>query len=94
MPFVYLLASKPHGTLSVGSASDLARRVWEHKNKVIPGFSAKYGFDRLVWYEMHESLAAAAQRERRIKEWKRLWKIQLIETDNPQWIDLYPTLSP
>lgn len=94
MAFVYLLSSKPNGTLYVGSTSDLMRRVWEHKNKAIPGFAAKYGVDRLVWYEMHESLAAAAQRERRIKEWKRLWKIQLIEKDNPQWIDLYPALSP
>jgi putative endonuclease len=94
MAFVYLLSSKPNGTLYVGSTSDLVRRVWEHKNKAIRGFTAKYGVDRLVWYEMHESLAAAAQRESRIKEWKRLWKIQLIEKDNPQWIDLYPTLTP
>jgi putative endonuclease len=94
MAFVYLLSSKPNGTLYVGSTSDLMRRVWEHKNKAIPGFTAQYGVDRLVWYEMHESLSAAAQRERRIKEWKRLWKIQLIEKDNPQWIDLYLTLSP
>jgi putative endonuclease len=94
MAFVYLLSSKPNGTLYVGSTSDLMRRVWEHKNKAIPGFTAQYGVDRLVWYEMHESLSAAAQRERRIKEWNRLWKIQLIEKDNPQWIDLYLTLSP
>jgi putative endonuclease len=94
MPFVYLLSSKPNGTLYVGSTSDLVRRVWEHKVKAIPGFTAKYGVDRLVWWEMHESIAEAAQRERRIKEWKRLWKIQLIERDNPQWVDLYPTLRP
>jgi len=89
-----MLSSRPNGTLYVGSTSDLVRRVWEHKNKASPGFTAKYRVDRLVWYEQHESLAAAAQRERRIKEWKRLWKIQLIERDNPHWIDLYPTLSP
>jgi putative endonuclease len=101
MAFVYLLASKPFGTLYVGSTSDLMRRVWEHKLKAIPGFTAKYGVDRLVWFEIHlvwfeihESLAAAAQRERRIKEWKRAWKITLIEENNPHWIDLYPTLSP
>jgi putative endonuclease len=94
MAFVYLLSSKPNGTLYVGSTSDLVRRVWEHKIKAVPGFTAKHGVDRLVWYEMHESLAVAAQRERRIKEWKRLWKIQLIEKDNPHWIDLYPTLAP
>ena len=92
--FVYLLASKPLGTLYIGSTADLIRRVWEHKIKAIPGFTAKYGVDRLIWYEMHESLAAAAQRERQIKEWKRAWKIELIERENPHWIDLYPTLSP
>ena len=92
--FTYLLSSKPHGTLYVGSTPDLARRVWEHKIKALPGFTAKYGVDRLVWYEMHPSIAAAAQRERQIKEWKRAWKIELIEQDNPQWIDLYPTLGP
>jgi putative endonuclease len=71
MPFVYMLSSKPHGTLYVGSTSDLVRRVWEHKIKAVPGFTAKYRVDRLVWFEMRESLAAAAQRERQIKEWKR-----------------------
>jgi putative endonuclease len=94
MAFVYLLSSKPHGTLYVGSTSDIIRRVWEHKIKAVPGFTAKYGVDRLVWFEMRESLAAAAQRERQIKEWKRAWKIELIEKDNPHWIDLYPTLGP
>jgi putative endonuclease len=94
MPFAYILASNPNGTLYVGSTSDLVRRVWEHKVKAIPGFTAKYGVDRLVWYEAYESLAAAAQREKRLKGWKRLWKMQLIEKDNPQWIDLYPTLAP
>jgi putative endonuclease len=93
MAFVYLLASKPFGTLYVGSTGDLIRRVGEHKIKAIPGFTAKYGVDRLVWFEIHESLAAAAQRERRIKGWKRAWKIELIESDNPHWIDLYPNLS-
>ena len=91
--FVYMLASKPHGTLYVGSTPDLVRRIWEHKTKAIPGFTAKYNVDRLVWFEAHESMAAAAQRERQIKEWKRAWKIELIERDNPQWIDLYPSLS-
>jgi putative endonuclease len=93
MFFVYLLASKPHGTLYVGSTTDLVRRVWEHKIKAVPGFTAKYGIDRLVWFEVHELLAAAAQRERQIKGWRRAWKITLIEADNPQWIDLYPNLS-
>lgn len=74
MPFTYMLASRPNGTLYVGSTSDLVRRVWEHKVRAIPGFTARYRVDRLVWYEIHESLAAAAQREKRIKEWKRYGK--------------------
>lgn len=93
MFFVYLLASKPRGTLYVGSTSDLVRRVWEHKTRAVPGFTAKYGVDRLVWFEGHDTLEAAMLRERRIKGWKRMWKIQLIENDNPYWIDRYPDLS-
>ena len=93
MFFVYLLASKPYGTLYVGSTSSLQRRVWEHKNKVVPGFTAHYGVDRLVWFAVHESLDSARLRERQIKEWKRAWKIALIERDNPHWADLYPNLG-
>ena len=93
MFLVYLLTSKPHGTLYVGSTSDLVRRVWEHKLKAVPGFTAKYSVDRLVWFESHEMLEPAMQRERRIKGWKRSWQIQLIERDNPHWIDRYPELS-
>lgn len=93
MFFVYLLASKPHGTLYVGSTSDLVRRVWEHKVKSVPGFTTKYNVDRLVWFERHETMEAAMQRERRIKGWRRNWKIQLIEKDNPQWMDRYLELS-
>ena len=91
MFFVYLLASKPHGTLYVGSTSDLVRRLWEHKIKAVPGFTAQYGVDRLV--ERHDSLETAMERERRIKDWKRMWKIQLIERNNPNWVDRYPELS-
>ena len=89
MFFVYLLASKPHGTLYVGSTSDLVRRVWEHKEKVVPGFTAKYGVDRLVWFECYDKLEAALQREKRIKNWRRDWKIELIERENPHWLDRY-----
>ena len=92
--FVYILASQSHGTLYVGSTPDLIRRIWEHKTKAVHGFAAKYGVDPLVWYEAHESMAAAAKRERQIKEWKRAWKIELIERDNPHWTDLYPGLKP
>ena len=93
MFFAYLLASQPRGTLYIGSTSDLVRRVWEHKTKAIPGFTAKYGISRLVWLERHDTLEAAMQRERRIKNWKRAWKIELIEQNNPHWIDLYSGIS-
>ena len=94
MPFVYLLASKPYGALYVGSTFELARRVWQHKTRAIPGFTAKYGVHRLVWFETHERLETALVRERQIKKWKRDWKINLIERENPHWADLYPSLSP
>jgi putative endonuclease len=92
MPFVYLLASQPYGTLYIGSTFDLARRVAEHKMKAVSGFTAKYGVDQLVWFEPHESLETALIRERQLKKWKRDWKINLIERDNPRWIDLYQSL--
>ncbi len=91
---VYMPASRPHGTLYIGMIENLLRRVWEHKSKAVPGFTTKYGIDRLVWYEPHATLGAALLREKQLKEWKRAWKIQLLEIDNPNWIDLHPTLSP
>jgi putative endonuclease len=83
MFYVYLLASKPYGTLYIGTTSDLVRRVWEHKNKVVPGFTRRYHIDQLVWFEVHESANAALQREKQLKEWQRDWKINLIARDNP-----------
>ena len=77
----------------VGVTSDLADRVWQHGSKALPGFTARYDVDQLVWFEIHETAPAAIQREKQIKEWKRAWKINLIERDNPRWIDLYPSLS-
>ena len=77
MFFVYLLSSKPYGTLYVGLTTNLSRRVWEHKNKLVPGFTAKYGVDRLVWFEAHDDGEAALRREKQIKEWKREWKFNL-----------------
>jgi len=94
MFYVYLLSSKPYGTLYVGMTRDLVKRVWEHKTKAVPGFTQRYGVDRLVWFERHSSVTAASARERQIKEWKRAWKIELIEQDNPHWIDLYSSLTP
>ena len=93
MFYVYLLASKTRGTLYVGVTSDLVRRVWEHKCKAVPGFAARYGVDRLVWFENHDSAEAAIRREKQIKEWKRAWKTSLIEGENPYWIDLSLNVS-
>ncbi|WP_456411982.1 GIY-YIG nuclease family protein [Thiolapillus sp.] len=91
-PCVYILASKRNGTLYTGATSNLIKRVWEHKSNVVQGFTSKYGVHRLVWYELHEDMASAIQREEAIKHWKRAWKIRVIEEKNPQWRDLYPGL--
>jgi putative endonuclease len=93
MFYVYILASKRNGTLYTGSSSDLVRRVWQHKQRAVPGFTARYGVDRLVWFECHDTLETAMLREKRIKEWKRAWKIELIGQENPNWVDLYPTIA-
>lgn len=87
--YVYITASKRQGTLYVGSTSNLIKRAWEHKNKVIPGFTAKYDVHILVYYETHETYVEAARREKRFKNWRRQWKLNLIEHLNPEWRDLY-----
>ena len=91
--YVYIVASQRNGTIYVGMTDDLARRIWEHRSKALGGFTAKYGCDRLVWYEVHESRLTAFTRERRIKNWRRSWKLMLIEEGNPTWADLYETLN-
>mgnify|MGYP001598204962 CR=1 FL=1 len=91
-PCVYLLASRRNGTLYVGVTSDLVKRVWEHKENLVDGFTKRYGVHTLVWYELHESMEAAIHREKAIKEWKRRWKLELIEKTNPEWRDLYADL--
>ena len=88
-PCVYLLASKRYGTLYTGVTSNLVKRVWEHKQHAFAGFTNKYRVTKLVWYEAHETMASAISREKAIKNWKRVWKINLIEAMNPQWRDLY-----
>ena len=88
-PCVYVLSSERNGTPYVGVTSRLARRIWEHKSGAVPGFSKRYGIDRVGWYEVHESMESAIQREKRIKDWKRAWKVELIERNNPEWRDLY-----
>jgi putative endonuclease len=91
-PCVYLLASKPYGTLYIGVTSDLRKRIWQHKNNLVDGFSHKYEVHRLVWFESHESMYTAIEREKNLKNWKREWKINLIEKQNRDWSDLYPGL--
>jgi putative endonuclease len=86
---VYILASKTKGTLYIGVTSALVKRVWEHKRKAAGGFTARYGVDRLVYYELHDSAEAAIRREKQLKKWNRAWKIRLIEKQNPTWLDLY-----
>ncbi len=88
-PCVYILASRRNGTLYVGVTSDLIKRVWEHQNDLAEGYTKRYSVHDLVWYEIHESMESAISREKAIKEWKRNWKIQLIEKENPNWLDLY-----
>jgi putative endonuclease len=91
-PAVYILASKRNGTLYTGVTSDLAKRVWEHKIDLVEGFTKRYRIHSLVWYELHESMESAIVREKRIKEWNREWKLQLIESVNPDWQDLYHSI--
>jgi putative endonuclease len=91
--FVYLLASRRHGTLYCGVTNDLVRRVFEHKTAQVPGFTKKYRVDRLVWWEMHEDINAAITREKRIKRWRRDWKTTMIERENTDWIDLYASIG-
>ena len=91
--YVYILASRKHGTLYIGVTGDLAQRIWEHKTKTLKGFTTRYGVDRLVWYDVYEDVNAAIQREKTMKHWPRDWKINLIERDNPDWFDLYDTLN-
>ena len=90
--YVYIMASQRNGTLYLGVTSDLIKRVWEHRNGIIGGFTKRYGCKMLVWYEAYDDLEEARLRELRMKEWRRVWKRELIETMNPNWDDLYDTL--
>ena len=87
--YVYILASKRHGTLYIGVTNDLVRRVYEHKNDLVEGFTKKYGIHLLVYYEQYDNVESAIQRERQMKKWNRQWKIRRIERQNPDWRDLY-----
>jgi putative endonuclease len=91
--FVYVLASRRHGTLYIGVSNDLLRRVGEHREGVVEGFTMKYGVKHLVYFESFADVGEAILREKRLKKWRRDWKIALIEESNPEWVDLYPGLT-
>ncbi|MBD9467914.1 GIY-YIG nuclease family protein [Pseudoxanthomonas sp. PXM01] len=88
IPCVYILASRRNGTLYIGVTSDLPSRVWQHENDQVPGFTQRHRVHTLVWYEAHDTMESAIRREKALKEWKRAWKIKLIEDRNPYWRDL------
>jgi len=90
--YVYILASKQNGTLYTGVTSDLVKRIYEHKNNLVDGFTKKYNVHKLVWYEIHETAETAILKEKQIKKWKREWKLKLIEEHNPEWRDLYENI--
>ncbi len=91
--YVYLLASKKHGTLYLGVTNDIVRRVHEHRSEVVEGFTKRYGVDKLVWFETYDDVTNAISREKELKKWRRDWKINLIEESNPEWIDLYSGIA-
>ena len=91
-PAVYILASKRNGTLYVGVTSDLAVRVWQHRNDIVEGFTKQHGVHMLVYFELHDDMESAIVREKRLKKWNRAWKLRLIEEMNPDWNDLYESI--
>ena len=93
MYYVYILASRKHGPLYIGVTNDLVRRVYEHKKDVIRGFTSRYRVHLLVWFESYDDITNAITREKELKTWRREWKINLIETSNPNWVDLYEALA-
>jgi putative endonuclease len=93
-PCVYILASKRNGTLYVGVTSNLVRRIWEHKTDAVESFTRRYNVHTLVYVEFHDTMENAIRREKQIKQWRRTWKLNLIERENPTWIDLYEGYLP
>jgi len=91
--FVYILASQRNGTLYIGMTDNLVRRVWEHREGVVAGFTREYGVRMLVWYEVHETRESALIRERQMKKWNRAWKLREIEATNPTWRDLWDEIT-
>jgi putative endonuclease len=92
-PCAYILASDRNGTLYLGVTSDLVKRIWQHREHVVEGFSDRYGVDRLVWHEQHETMESAILREKQLKKWRRAWSIELVEQQNPYWQDLWDQVS-
>ena len=90
--YVYIMASRKNGTIYIGVTSDLIARVYQHREGLVPGFTKRYGCKLLVYFEVYDDLQDARQRELQMKEWKRSWKVRLIEENNLEWADLYPTL--
>ena len=90
---VYIMTNKRDGVLYTGMTDDLIKRAWQHRTHLLPGFTSTYNCEKLVWYEIHETRESAFARERRIKKWKRLWKIELIERMNPAWADLFERIT-
>ena len=88
-PAVYILSSRRNGTLYIGVTSNLQRRIWEHREALCDGFTKRYSVQLLVYYELHDSIDDAIKREKQLKKWNRAWKIELIESRNPDWIDLW-----
>ena len=88
-PAVYILTNHRMGTLYIGVTSNLAQRIWQHRSDLVEGFTRSYGLRRLVWFEIHATMYAAITREKHLKKWNRAWKIELIQTTNPQWRDLW-----
>ncbi|MFB6452690.1 GIY-YIG nuclease family protein [Bradyrhizobium tunisiense] len=91
--YVYILASRKHGTLYIGVTNELVRRVYQHRTKAVPGFTTKYGIDKLVLFEIYDDAETAIAREKELKKWRRDWKTRLIEEQNPNWDDLYPGIT-
>ena len=91
-PAVYILASQKNGTLYIGVTCNLVQRIWQHKNDLVEGFTKRYGIHMLVYYELHSDINSAITREKQLKKWNREWKLGLIEQNNPQWQDLWPTI--
>ncbi len=90
--YVYIITNKPYGTLYVGISSNLVQRIYQHREGMAPGFSKEHGLNRLVWYQMHQDVNEAIASEKKIKKWRRDWKVNVIQEMNPEWKDLYPSI--